>query len=146
MLSIIEARSMPEPNSGCWLWLGRVNAKWGQALWRKKAGFSIVYRAAWFAVNGPIPSGMCVCHRCDIPSCVNPAHLFLGTNKDNSADMVRKQRQARGEEVGTAKLTADSVRAIRSAKGRVRDIAPMFGVGKSTVSLIKRGEIWGHLT
>ena len=59
------------------------------------------HRVAWVIANGAIPDGLCVCHRCDNPPCVDPAHLFLGTLGDNYADMAAKGREARGDRLGT---------------------------------------------
>lgn len=93
----IEKHSMPEPNSGCWIWLGGVtDAKRGQH--RAKTYFNGSYtsaaRVAWTMEYGPIPAGLLVLHKCDTPLCVNPAHLFLGTHKDNAADAKAKGRLA----------------------------------------------------
>lgn len=87
----IEAGSIPEPNSGCWLWLGSTNNKgyahltYGNRLHRGN-------RFSWTAHNGPIPDGIHVLHSCDNRLCVNPEHLFLGTNQDNVDDKMRKGR------------------------------------------------------
>lgn len=102
----IERLSIPEPNSGCLLWLGAV-AKGN----KKRDGYGIItvgmrsergknrvtmsHRASYEAANGPIPDGLSVCHRCDNSLCVNPEHLFLGTHQDNMGDMVRKGRAGR---------------------------------------------------
>jgi hypothetical protein len=90
-----------------------------------------------------------VCHSCDNPACVNPAHLFVGTAADNSADMARKGRSRNAVRLGTdhhlAKLTPDRVRAIR-ADARQQDlIAADHGVSQVTVSRIKRNLIWRHV-
>lgn len=83
----------PEALSGCWLWHGCVDEANGN--YGRVAGGS-AHRKSWALVNGPIPAGMCVCHRCDVRLCVNPGHLFLGTHADNQADKVAKGRQAKG--------------------------------------------------
>jgi len=91
----------------------------------------------WEVTNGEIPNGLFVCHRCDNPPCCNPAHLFLGTNADNVADMVKKGRHA-----GNLKLSDDEVRsvcALASNGGRHRDIAILYGISDSYVSAIVRG-------
>jgi hypothetical protein len=77
------------PN-GCWLWQGRRRGTPCTA----KVGDTVIsaHRAAYTITNGPIPHGLCVCHKCDLPSCVNPAHLFLGTHADNVRDMYAKGR------------------------------------------------------
>jgi hypothetical protein len=100
---------------------------------------------AWELVNGPIPNGMCVLHRCDNPPCVRPDHLFLGTRRDNVLDMAAKGRAAVGERSGTAKLTAsavDDIRARYSAGETQRPLAQEYGVSQSTVSLIVQGRRW----
>lgn len=93
----LERNSIPEPNSGCILWLGAVD-KWGYGrIGRREFGYSsLVHRLSYQHSRGLIPSGMLVCHRCDVPSCINPAHLFLGTHADNMADMARKGRVRQG--------------------------------------------------
>jgi hypothetical protein len=100
--------------------------------------------------NGPVPAGLQVCHHCDNRLCVNPAHLFLGTNAENQADCVRKGRQCRGEDKATAKLTEDDVREIRrlhfeEGHGH-RKLARAFGIMHSGVGKILRRELWAHVT
>lgn len=83
---------IPEPNSGCHLWLGAVRSGYGVIGSGVGKKVALAHRVSWGLANGPIPAGLCVLHRCDVPSCVNPDHLFLGTIKDNSLDMVAKRR------------------------------------------------------
>lgn len=87
----IEAGSIPEPNSGCWLWLGSTNAK-GYAHLKYDMRQQRANRFSWSAYNGPIPEGLHVLHSCDNRLCVNPEHLFLGTNQDNVDDKMKKGR------------------------------------------------------
>src|SRR6476646_7023011 len=77
---------MPEPNSGCYLWLGSVN-KCTQNYWQGLFDSKLASRVSWQLAHGDIPSGMCVLHSCDNPLCVRPDHLFLGTRKENTRDM-----------------------------------------------------------
>lgn len=93
---------------------------------------------------------MSVLHRCDNGACVNPAHLFLGTQADNVADAAEKKRLRgpRGKASHFAKLTDDKVRYIRRerAKGRkIKEIGDMFGVSDTLVSLIAKRKIWKHV-
>src|SRR3954471_18471885 len=85
----IESWSMPVPFAGCWIWLrGCSGDGYGAA---RADGKSIrAHRLSWIAYRGAIPAGMHVLHQCDIPTCVNPDHLWLGTHADNMADRSRK--------------------------------------------------------
>jgi hypothetical protein len=142
----LEHYSMPVTECGCQIWFGSTNG-YGYGNLHFEDGVKLAHRLAWSEKNGPIPEGMLVCHQCDIPACINPDHLFLGTKKDNSDDKVSKNRQSRtrGEKAGTAKLTAAEVLQIWAASGLHREIAEQFGVHKSCVSLIKSRKNWAHL-
>lgn len=127
----------------CWPWLaGASNGRGKINVDGKKINAS---RAAWIVANGrPIPGGMFVCHRCDNPICVNPAHLFLGTHKDNMADMRRKGRGL-GARRRNAKLSLSRVAKLRqlSAAGwSQRRIARRFGVTQSIVWRVLSGRGW----
>jgi predicted DNA-binding protein (UPF0251 family) len=121
----------------------------------KGNGQVYAHRVSWGLHNGPIPEGMWVLHRCDNPSCVNPTHLFLGTQADNVADMISKGRQATpeqtahiGEKNGRARLTPDQVRTIRTlVAGGVSETeaARRYGVGQTTVSYIVLRKSWKHI-
>jgi hypothetical protein len=80
--------------SDCQIWQGDRGGKHdGYGRFRRAGKWVRAHRLAWEQANGPIPDGMLVCHHCDVPLCINPKHLFLGTHQDNTDDMVRKGRQ-----------------------------------------------------
>jgi len=97
-------------------------------------------------MNGQIPNGMCVCHTCDDPKCINPAHLFLGTNQENTKDRNNKQRQARGLDQAFCKLTPEKVIEMRAdyfQKGKtIRKIAKDNGVCFATAREAIQGITW----
>jgi hypothetical protein len=132
----------------CWIWIGAKDGRYGAA--RLDGRHMKAHRVAWTLTNGPIPLGKILCHRCDVTACVNPAHLFVGTSKDNMDDMIRKGR-ARfpiGERQYKAKLTADAVRAIRAqhADGAsVQALAKAFGVVDTTIHRVVTGVAWKHV-
>lgn len=147
--AFIERMTTPEPNSGCLLWLGSTSNR-GYGDMSIDGRMYSVHRVAFTENIGPIPSGMCVCHRCDVRSCVNPAHLFIGTHADNMADMAQKGRGVNpvlyGGEHGNAKLCSSEVAEIRALKGAVsqRTLARRFGVGKSQIDRIQNGTRWAR--
>lgn len=98
---------------------------------------------------GPIPEGYEVLHKCDITSCVNPDHLFLGTQEDNMNDMMTKGRHVKGEQVQSSKLTREQVLEIKIALRdgvRQKTLAEHYGVGVSAISDINTGTTWKSVT
>lgn len=136
--------SVVDKATGCWIWSMYKNPDgYGQITvdGRSRSAHRVSY-----AVNrGPIPEGWLVCHRCDNPSCVNPDHLFVGTNADNLGDMARKGRHkpCKGEKHGRAKLTEADVIAIRASQGVSHSkLAAKFGISKTQITRIRGGEYW----
>ena len=133
----------------CWLWTGCVVARYGQiGLGHPYSAYGKrwkTHRFSWELHHGPIPKGLKVCHRCDVPLCVRPSHLFLGTQAENVHDSSRKGRK---NAWGIQKLNADDVLVIRAQSARgisQKDIAKAFGIARSTVSGIVHRKSWGYL-
>jgi predicted DNA-binding protein (UPF0251 family) len=150
---------------GCWTWTANTrNGRYGAFHMFDRD--VMAHRASWLLHRGEIPDGMCVCHKCDNPICVNPGHLFLGTASDNMRDMSRKgrggvakgarngkstkpEKTPRGESAGQSKLTNEQVMALR-ADGRLsglsqRKLAEKYGITQATVWNILNGNTWKHL-
>ncbi len=135
-------------DNGYLVWTGhRDSLGYGKLIHGRKA--YLAHRFAWEQSHGPIPTGMKVLHHCDNPPCCNVDHLFLGTDADNSADMIAKGREARGERIGRAELTENSVRAIRIVYGRggvsMHEVARRFGVSYGTVHSVLSRRTWWHV-
>lgn len=152
----LDRRAIPVPESGCWLWTGGLQGGGYGCAWDGRRKWP-AHRLAYEIAHGPIPHGLVVCHRCDVRTCINPNHLFLGTQRDNIRDAVAKgriatglrqgkhtkpQSRSRGEKNGAARLTWGAVLAIRSDGRSQRAIARDFGVAQSTISAVKRGQNW----
>jgi hypothetical protein len=145
ILEQLFERTVTDAN-GCWLWQGaRIPDGYGSA-WcdGRQQG---VHRLAYAVVKGRIPIGLCVLHRCDVPQCVNPDHLFLGTNADNSRDRERKGRgnQVRGTDHYKAKLTETKVLAIRMAGKNYKQIATEYGISPSLACAVLTRKRWAHV-
>src|SRR5580692_813920 len=128
-------------NDECWPWR-RSTFRFGHGRFSLRERTKQAHRAAWILTKGDIPPSTCVLHSCDNPSCCNPAHLFLGTQGDNMKDRDAKERTAKGERNGRAKLTTESVRAIRmlSKKESQEVIASSYGVAQETISKLLSGK------
>jgi hypothetical protein len=130
-------------SEGCWEWQGELYPSGYGRFWSGNHKSVRAHRQAWVYTNGPIPDGMLVCHTCDNRRCVNPAHLWLGTNAENIADMVAKGRCSRHG--GPKKLTEAAVleiRMLRAAGVSGRVAGGKFGVTKSTANRVARGADW----
>jgi hypothetical protein len=140
--SRLEQYSIPEPNSGCWLWIG---ADDGHGYGQLNIGGKVIkaHRAAWELKVGPIPSGLNVCHKCDTPPCINPDHLFLGTRGENIRDAFAKGRINRaGAAHPQVKLTQQDISNILSCNASNAQIARAYGVTRQHVSGIRIGKTW----
>jgi len=131
---------------GCLVWTKKTYQGYGR-IWfdGKHTG---THRIAWVLTNGPIPDNLRVLHHCDNPPCGEPSHLWLGTDADNRDDCMTKNRQARGERMGSARLTAEQVLDIRakSAAGQSqRSLAQEYEVSRGCVKWILAGLTWKHI-
>lgn len=142
----LDRLSMPEPNSGCQLWLGSTDILgYGQF---KIGGKTIrAHRVAWAEKNGPIPDGLIICHKCDVPGCINVAHLFLGTKRDNAYDMIAKGRKAllRGEQSSRAIVNEEIVLFIRITPRINASLREELGLSRSGICSIRRRRSWKHV-
>jgi hypothetical protein len=142
-----ERSYIPEPNSGCWLWLGAVTlAGYGQ-MYYPPQNMVRAHIVAWELYRGP-RRGLHVLHNCDNPCCVNPDHLRLGTQQDNMDDREARHRRTppAGERNGRATITEDTVCAIRADKRKAgvsyRDFSFM---PRSTFQKIRNRQTWKHV-
>jgi hypothetical protein len=145
-----------QKTDSCWLWIGaRKEPRRSQplgygriVLTNAPLKYGYAHRLSWEINVGKIPKGKKVLHKCDNPPCVNPDHLFLGTQLDNMKDCVSKRRKAVGHRNGRSLLTEDEVKdiRIRLARGEsTRNIARIYGRGKSTIWSISARLNWAHL-
>lgn len=131
----------------CWLWLKKVsNPGYGQINYRNQR--YLAHRVCFELHFGPIPAGLHVLHKCDNRACVNPRHLFLGTNNDNIADMMSKRRNTHGECHPDAKLNATDVIRIREmwhAGTSTRALASLYGVSQGAIYQLCNRKTWKHV-
>jgi HNH endonuclease len=157
---IIESKIIRVPFSGCWLWTaGCTSAGYGMlvhgGLGRRGPGVKgagkrhYAHRFSWEAYREPIPENMFVLHECDVRACVNPDHLFIGSQDDNMKDMEKKGRRistpSLGQKHGCAKLTDDQAKEIYASKLSGVSLAEIYRVSPNAISRIKKGIRWKHI-
>jgi predicted XRE-type DNA-binding protein len=141
------SKVLTDEDDKCWNWVGYLTRGYGQFSYK-----GLMYRSHRFSYElkyGKIQNGLYVCHSCDNRSCVNPNHLFLGTNVDNMKDMVNKGRAAKGENNATAKLNENQVIEIRdkytTGKFLQRQLAIEYNISQVEISDITTRKIWKHI-
>lgn len=134
------------PNGDCWKWTGKPTPQ-GYGMVSVNGSAIPAHRASWLYTYGEMPK-LWLLHSCDNPRCVNPAHLREGTPADNAADMVKRDRQSKGERRPNAKLTDADILAIRAAPsvwGIQTKLAKQYDVPTSSINRIRKGLIWTHV-
>lgn len=135
-----------DESTGCWLWDSCCH-EYGYGLVGSPGYINKrAHRIAYELLVGPVPDGLCVCHKCDVRRCCNPDHLFVGTVAENQQDMARKGRSTWGERNPRSKLTVETVDLIRylyaSKQFNQNQLAARFGIGQAHISQIVRGQLW----
>ncbi len=138
------------PSPGCWIWSGsRIHHGYGRV--KRDRRLELAHRVAWELVNGPVPEGSCVLHRCDNPPCCRPDHLFIGDQFANMDDRRVKGRGAhrRGSAHQNSKLTEADVLAARASvaagTATIAELARQHAVTWTAVGLAVKGKSWRHL-
>jgi len=153
-----------EITDSCWNWKGaKTNNGYGRITMGRRGTEAPAHRVSYIIHKGKIPFGYCVCHTCDNPSCVNPEHLFIGTDKDNMMDATKKGRMAkgtrngkythpeatpRGQDNGNSKLTVDDVIYIRTCPrkyGTIKALCKRFGISDTNIYRILNKQMWKHI-
>jgi len=132
-----DSKWIPEPFSGCWIWTGSVDRDGYGMIGRNHTTY-IAHRISWLIYKSQIPDGLLICHKCDTPGCVNPDHLFLGTDRDNADDSVLKGRKRK-------KLSPEQALMIRSSTKGTSVLARELKVNESTIYKIRKRIKWKWL-
>lgn len=129
----------------CWIWNGTRCDGYGRFSFKSKV--ILAHRASYYLFVGDLQKDMCVCHTCDTPSCVNPKHLFLGTQADNARDRENKGRgnERAGIHNGRAKLTVRDIHEIRESNLTTIELGRRYGVTSGHISKIKLKQLWAKI-
>lgn len=129
----------PQVHKGerCWIWMGAKH-RYGYGACHDTYGDTRAHRVAWLYTHGPIPTGKVVCHHCNTKLCVNPAHLYLGTQAENMADAQR-------DGLTGGRLSPDDVRSIRASDEDWNELAKKHGVDRNAIWALKTGRKWKHV-
>ena len=146
----LHSNYMPEPNSGCWLWLGPYTTRGYGTLNLGRRNQRIYAHRKMLLLAQPIGGeNLHACHRCDVPSCINPDHLFWGTQADNLRDAKRKGRASpppRGAPgMKSFKLSEEQAKSIRASVESTKVVAAHYDICTQTVRRIRQGHSWRHL-
>ncbi len=149
LLKMVVEYSIPEPNSGCWIWL-RATTKNGYGKIFYKKNSYLMHRVSAFVFNKieSMSTKLFVCHTCDNRICINPDHLFIGTNQDNIRDMILKKRHNHGQTHPRSKLTDADVMGIRekiSLGHSIKSVAKLYNISECNISQIKNNKTWLHI-
>lgn len=172
LITALEAEGLakPDPETGCWLWQRTLDNQGRGRIWAN-GKWCLAHREVWHRAYGPIPKGKLLCHHCDNPQCVNPAHLYVGTHADNMRDMKERGRSfsakhperareigrkygrrgglmntwVKGEDNPRSKLSAQQVALIRKDLRPAKHVAADYGVHRTTIQRIQRGKRWPTL-
>ena len=139
----LEQRIEVDPESGCWLWIGPISDK-GYAIVNWKGRKYRGHRVTCALHGKPLPNDKNGCHTCDNTRCVNPEHIFEGTQVENMRDAAEKGRTSRGTKRYNSKITEDAVRAIRVSTEPHTVEAMKYGIDESTVRAIRSYKRWKH--
>lgn len=140
--------SLVDKSDGCWLWRGPAGNSFGHGAFCAGEAIHYAHRVSYFLGTGVWPGGWHVLHSCDVPSCVNPEHLRLGTHAENTADRVTRGRTSKGDRHPKAKLTEQQVREIRFLDvlgAKQHELAEQYGVSQPTIHRAIKSKNWRHV-
>lgn len=133
----------------CWLWTGGIDSDGYGIFTIRHANSKHASRYSWIFHRGKVPNGLYVLHQCDVRACVNPDHLFLGTARENTHDMIKKGRQCVGTKHPRSKLTEVQVLEIRASytpvRGKIKELSEKYGVDGALIKRIVDRRVWKHI-
>ena len=145
---ILYSHIFPVTESGCWLWDSAIGNQFGHGCMKhggRKGKKLLAHRVSYEVHHGDIPEGKCVLHKCDVPSCVNPDHLYIGDRKDNSDDMYSRGRARIGSKHYASKITEDIAKKIKGSGLSTKEISNIYNISRQSAADIIYGRTWKHV-